>query len=64
MRIQDKIRGMKYLTKNQPVEIPIPARTGYVQLPPELDDADPAKAIEKQMAWAKKTKEKAAPSKA
>jgi hypothetical protein len=64
MRIQDKIRGMKYLTKGQPIEIPVPARTGYVQLPPELEDADPVKALEKQIAYAKMTKEKATPTKA
>src|SRR5215213_3861733 len=38
MRIQDKVRGMRYLTKNQPTEMPIPSRTGYVLLPPELSD--------------------------
>jgi NADH-quinone oxidoreductase subunit B len=64
MRIQDKVRGMRYLTKSQAVEIPIPARTGYIQLPPELEDADPVKALEKQIAYAKMTKEKAAPTKA
>jgi NADH-quinone oxidoreductase subunit B len=64
MRIQDKVRGMRYLTKGQAVEIPIPARTGYIQLPPELEDADPVKALEKQIAYAKMTKEKAAPTKA
>src|SRR5580658_9099848 len=60
MRIQDKVRGMK----NQPIDVPIPSRTGYVQLPPELYDPDPVKALEKQMAFAKMTKEKAAPAKA
>ena len=64
MRIQDKVRGMRYLTKGQAIEIPIPARTGYVQLPAELDDADPVKALEKQLAWAKMNKEKATPTKA
>src|SRR5882762_5585953 len=64
MRIQDKVRGMRYLTKGQSIELPIPARTGYVQLPPELEDADPVKALEKQIAYAKMTKEKATPSKA
>src|SRR6187397_79444 len=53
MRIQDKVRGMRYLTKNQPIEMPIPSRTGYVLLPPELSDTDPQKAMEKQMAFAK-----------
>ena len=42
----------------------IPARTGYVQLPPELFDEDPTKAVEKQIAFAKRNKEKAAPAKA
>jgi NADH-quinone oxidoreductase subunit B len=64
MRIQDKVRGMRYLTKGQAVEIPIPARTGYVQLPPELEDADPTKALEKQIAYAKKKKAEAEPTKA
>ena len=64
MRIQDKVRGMKYLTKNQPIDVPIPARTGYVLLPPELSDVDPMKAMEKQNAFAKKTKELATPAKA
>ena len=39
-------------------------RPGYVLLPPELSDADPQKAAEKQMAFARKTKEEAAPAKA
>jgi NADH-quinone oxidoreductase subunit B len=66
MRIQDKVRGMRYLTKgkNEHVESPIPSRTGYVQLPPELDDPDPVKALEKQIAFVKMTKEKATPTKA
>ena len=63
MRIQDKVRGMKDLTKNQPIEVPIASRTGYVQLPPELSDPDPVKAMEKQNAFAKRTKEQAAPAK-
>jgi hypothetical protein len=49
---------MKTLTKNMPVNVPIAARTGYVQLPPEL--GDPTKANE----FAIKNKEKAAPTKA
>ena len=53
-----------YLTKNQPIDVPIPSRTGYVLLPPELSDPDPLKAMEKQFAFAKKTKEQAAPAKA
>jgi NADH-quinone oxidoreductase subunit B len=64
MRIQDKVRGMKGLTKNQPINIPIPSRTGYVLLPPELSDPDPVKEMEKQFAFAKANKEKAAPTKA
>ena len=64
MRIQDKVRGMKTLTKGQPIEIPRPARTGYVQLPPEDTDPDPKVAAEKQIAFLKKTKENAAPAKA
>ena len=47
-----------------PIDLPIPARTGYVQLPPELHDDDPIKALEKQIAFAKMTKEKATPTKA
>src|SRR5881275_3798441 len=58
MRIQDKIRGMKYLTKTQPIEMPIPSRTGYVLLPPEMSDPDPVKAAEKQLAFQKMKKEK------
>src|SRR5437762_3914351 len=64
MRIQDKVRGMKDLTKDQPVEVPIPSRTGYALLPPELSDPDPVKAMEKQVAFAKRNKERAAPTKA
>ena len=33
MRIQDKVRGMSSLTKGEPIEVPIPARTGYSLLP-------------------------------
>jgi NADH-quinone oxidoreductase subunit B len=66
MRIQDKVRCMRYLTKgkNEHNDSPIPSRTGYVQLPPELYDADPVKALEKQIAFVKKTKELATPAKA
>src|SRR5271154_6850636 len=53
MRIQDKIKAMKDLTKGQPLSLPIPARTGYTQLPTELDDPDPQKAQEKQNEFAK-----------
>jgi NADH-quinone oxidoreductase subunit B len=58
MRIQDKVRAMKYLTKGQPMEIPIPSRTGYTLLPDELST------IEKANEWARKNKEAAAPAKA
>src|ERR1700744_114720 len=63
MRIQDKIAAMKDLTKGQPLEVPIPSRTGFTLLPPELSDPDPMKAIEKQNIFAKITKERAAPAK-
>src|SRR6476646_5852844 len=36
MRIQDKVKAMKDLTKGQPLEVPIPSRTGYPMLPEEL----------------------------
>ena len=55
---------MKSLTKGEPLEVPIPSRTGYTLLPPELSDADPARAVQKQNEWAKRNKEKAAPTKA
>jgi len=58
MRIQDKVKGMRYLTKEQPIEVPIPSRTGYVQLPPELAD------MEKANNFVIKTKERATPAKA
>ena len=64
MRIQDKVAAMKDLTKGQPLEVPIPSRTGYTQLPEELWDASPAQAKEKQLKFALETKEKAKPSKA
>jgi NADH-quinone oxidoreductase subunit B len=58
MRIQDKVGAMKYLSPGQPIEQPIPARTGYVQLPPELES------LEKANAFALATKEKAKAAKA
>jgi NADH-quinone oxidoreductase subunit B len=58
MRIQDKVRGMKDLTKNQPIQMPLPSRTGYVLLPEEISTP------EKADAWAKKNKELATPAKA
>ena len=51
-------------TERDPLDMPIPARTGFVQLPPELDDPDPVKAAEKQNAFAKRNKELATPAKA
>jgi len=44
--------------------VPIPSRTGYTLLPPELSDPDPQKALEKQIVFARANKEKAAPAKA
>jgi NADH-quinone oxidoreductase subunit B len=61
MRIQDKVRAMHLLKKD---DVLIPARTGWTELPPEFIDEDPVKAIEKQNAWAKRNKELAAPTKA
>ena len=61
MRIQDKVRAMHLLKKD---DVLIPARTGWTELPPEFSDDDPVKAIEKQNAWAKRNKELAAPTKA
>ena len=58
MRIQDKVRGMKDLTKQQPIQMPLPSRTGYVLLPEEISTP------EKADAWAKKNKELATPAKA
>jgi NADH-quinone oxidoreductase subunit B len=58
MRVQDKVRRMRDLTKGQPEELPVPARTGAVLLPAELDD--PAKAVE----FLKENKERAKPVKA
>jgi NADH-quinone oxidoreductase subunit B len=58
MRVQDKVRGMKDLTKGQPLNLPVPKRSGAVLLPDEL--AEPAKALEFQV----QNKEKAKPAKA
>jgi hypothetical protein len=55
---------MRDLSPGQPVELPIPARSGYVQLPEELWDPDPVKAKEKQQKFAVENKEKAKPAKA
>jgi NADH-quinone oxidoreductase subunit B len=56
--VQDKVRRMRDLTKDHPEELPVPARTGRVELPPEL--ADPAQAVE----FLKENKERAKPVKA
>jgi NADH-quinone oxidoreductase subunit B len=58
MRIQDKVRSMKELTKGQPINLPVPKRSGGVMLPDEL--GEPAKALEFQI----QNKEKAKPAKA
>src|SRR3954453_20173350 len=58
MRIQDKVRKMKDYTKLRPLELPMPARTGSVQLPDEI--ATP----EKANAFAVLNKERAKPAKA
>ena len=58
MRIQDKVRAMRELTKDQPLELPVPKRSGGLLLPDEL--ATPEKALEFQKA----TKDRAKPVKA
>jgi NADH-quinone oxidoreductase subunit B len=58
MRIQDKVRTMKDLTKYRPIDLPIPKRSGAVQIPNELDT--PEKALEFQT----RTKEQAKAAKA
>jgi NADH-quinone oxidoreductase subunit B len=58
MRVQDKIKGMKDLTKGQFIDVPIPSRTGYPLLPDELAT------LEKANEFAKRNKEQAAPTKA
>jgi NADH-quinone oxidoreductase subunit B len=57
MRIQDKVRRMRELTKGKPAELPVPARTGGVLLPDEL--ATPEKAL----AFLAENKERAKPAK-
>jgi NADH-quinone oxidoreductase subunit B len=57
MRIQDKVRLMRTVRKEKPTEL-VPARTGTVSLPPELND--PAAGL----AYLTQTKERAKPSKA
>jgi NADH-quinone oxidoreductase subunit B len=64
MRIQDKVHAMKMLTKDQPIELPIPSRKGWSLLPPELSDPDSTRALEKQLSFARHNKESATPVKA
>jgi NADH-quinone oxidoreductase subunit B len=56
MRVQDKVRAMKALTKGQPLTLPLPKRTGSVLVPDEL--STPEKANE--FATANKERAKAA----
>ena len=58
MRVQDKVRRMKDLTRGGAKGPPVPARTGSVLLPDEL--ATPEKALE----FVKENKERAKPAKA
>jgi NADH-quinone oxidoreductase subunit B len=58
MRIQDKVKAMKDLTKGQPIQLPVPKRTGTVLLPSELEV--PEKAVE----FLAQNKEKAKAAKA
>ena len=57
MRVQDKVRKMRDLTRGDLAGIPTPTRTGSVGLPPEL--TDPGRAVE----FLKETKERAKPVK-
>ncbi len=57
MRIQDKVRKMKVITKEKPAEELIPARTGNVLLPDEVATTEQAtayKAAQKEAAKAAK----------
>ena len=45
MRIQDKVKAMQELTKGQPLELPLPVRTGSVLLPAEIDTPKKANAF-------------------
>ena len=58
MRIQDKVKAMQEYTKGQPLELPMPVRTGSVLLPDEINT--PEKANE----FAVRTKERAKAAKA
>jgi NADH-quinone oxidoreductase subunit B len=58
MRIQDKVKAMNEYTRGQPLEVPVPVRSGSVLLPVEL--GTPEKALE----YLTKNKEAAKPAKA
>ena len=58
MRVQDKVRAMKNVTKGQAPELPVPKRTGSVLVPDEL--ATPEKSLE----YLTRNKEQAKPAKA
>jgi NADH-quinone oxidoreductase subunit B len=58
MRVQDKVRKMRELTKGQPWEAPPAVRTGSVRLPDELSTT------EKATAFKVAQKESAKPAKA
>jgi NADH-quinone oxidoreductase subunit B len=59
MRVQDKVRTMRTLAKEQLVDVPlIPVRTGKVQLPPEYSTPEKVDAAQKLQ------KEQAKPAKA
>jgi NADH-quinone oxidoreductase subunit B len=56
MRIQDKVHAMKDLTRKQPLDMPIPSRTGWAHLPDEVSTPERAN----QFAIENKEKAKAA----
>jgi len=58
MRIQDKVKAMQELTKGQPLQLPMPMRTGSVLLPDEISTQ------EKANDFAVKNKERAKAAKA
>ena len=58
MRVQDKVRAMKYFTRGQPLQNLVPSRTGCVKLPPELET------LERANEYRKRQKELATPTKA
>jgi NADH-quinone oxidoreductase subunit B len=44
MRVQDKVRRMRVVTKGEPADVMIPQRTGAVRLPEELTTTEKATA--------------------